>query len=276
MNYFKKISKILPFIVLLILSLVLLTLAYWVKDNFIKNIVSNMAATSIYALVAIFTYDRVKHFSNREKTSELRNYAQSEIDPQIMAILISISKLIYSRNEYPETKKIGSELEKLTKELIVTKIKNREYLGFDIFRNSDETTKNIKKLLENSFLRPLIDDDLVLVLIKLTNRLEKLYQSLAKPENLVKTNKPKASEYKIFGSREISSYNISYPNRKLLVKKIPHKDGMGVVEQFADFPPRIDEKILLSFYIIKETKVNTIASNILEVLNLIKKWVKSR
>ncbi len=235
-----------------------------------------MAATSIYALIAIFTYDSVKRFSNRERTSELRNYAQSEVDPQIMTILISISKLIYSRDKYPEIKKIGSVLEKLTKKSIVAKIKNKEYLGFDIFRNSDETTKNIRKLLESSFIRPLIDDDLVLVLIKLTNRLEKLYRSLAEPESLVKTNKPKANEYKIFGSKEISSYNINYPNRKLLVKKIPHKDGIGVVEQFADFSPQIDEDTLLSFYNIKEAETDTIASNILEVLNLVRKWVKSR
>ena len=164
----------------------------------------------------------------------------------------------------------------LTKQSIIAKIKSKEYLGFEIFRNSDETTKNVRKLLENSFIRPLIDDDLVLVLIKLTNRLEKLALSLSKPDNLLKLNKPRVTEYLIFGSKVISSYNVNYPNRKLLVKKIPHKEGMGVVEQFADFSPQIDEEILLNFFTLKENVTATIADNILEILKLIKKWIKSR
>lgn len=276
MKLFKVNIQLLPFLILILLSIVLSVLAYSIKNLFFQNIFINMAATSIYALIALFTYDRVKNFADREQTKELRNYALSEIDPQIMSILIEVSRVVYSRTTIPDPSLIGPSLENLTKLEIKDWIKDREFLGFEIFRNSEETTKNIRKILENSFIRPLLDNDLVLTLIKLTNRLENLYRLLSQQNNIIDLNKSDSDKYKIFGSKDISSYNAFYPNRKLLVKKIPKKEGMGVVEQFADFSPQVDESLLLKYFKIKKEKIDVIADNLIDILTYLKKWISER
>src|SRR5690606_5963455 len=141
----------------------------------------------------------------------------------------------YTKEENPRAGNKIRELAELPKNTVNSKLLQKKYLGFDVFRNSAETTKNIRVLLENSFVRPLLDDDLVLLLLKLSNRLERLYKYLSDTENLIKLDDNAKKEYVIFGSKEISSYNAYFPNRKLLVKKFPGKEGMGVVEDFADF-----------------------------------------
>jgi len=45
-----------------------------------------MAATSIYVLIAYFTYDAAKNFTNREATKELQEYAEAYIQPYIFSL----------------------------------------------------------------------------------------------------------------------------------------------------------------------------------------------
>ncbi len=168
MKPYKINSSLFPFLVLVLLSMVLVALAYFIRNIFLQNLFSNMAATSLYAIIAIFTYDRVKYFSDRQKTKELREYAESEIDPQVMTILVSVSKIIYPK---PAHFALMKNLDKVSKIEIKKHIKQREYVGFELFCNSSETTKDVKELLANNFIRPLLDDDLALLLLKLINRL---------------------------------------------------------------------------------------------------------
>jgi hypothetical protein len=268
---FNKINpSFLPFLVLVFLSFILSALAYSIKNTFLQNLLSNMAATSLYAIIAIFTYDRVKYFSDRQKTKELREYAESEINPQIMSILISISRIIYPKPTYFSLIK---NLDKISKDEIKEHIKEREYMGFELFCNSNETTKDVKELLSNNFIRPLLDDDLALVLLKLINRLDKLFKFLSEQKNLQEIEKNITDTYTIFGSKEISSYNASYPNRRLLVKNIPDKRGMGVVESFADFFPEIENEILLKYYKVNDVGLDKTTDILQEIINLSKTWI---
>ncbi|NTU46104.1 hypothetical protein HGA88_00585 [Candidatus Roizmanbacteria bacterium] len=262
-----------PFLVLVLLSLVLIALAYFTKNAFLQNLLSNMAATSLYAIIAIFTYDRVKHFSDRQKTKELREYAESEINPQIMSILVTVSKLIYPK---PAHFTLMKELDKVSKVEIKKLIKERQYMGFELFCNSSETTKDIKELLSNNFIRPLLDDDLALLLLKLTNRLKRLFKLFSEQKNLQEIKKDTSDTYTIFGSRDISSYNASYPNRRLLVKNIPGKKGMGVVESAADFSPEIENDILVKYYKVNEASLSNITDTIQEIISLSKTWISRR
>jgi hypothetical protein len=272
-----KLNKInpnfLPFLVLVFLSLVLVALAYFIKNTFLQNLLSNMAATSLYAIIAIFTYDRVKHFSDRQKTKELREYAESEIDPQIMSILMTVSKIIYPK---PAHFTLMKGLDKVSKVKIKESIKEREYMGFELFCNSSETTKDVKELLSNNFIRPLLDDDLALLLLKLTNRLDRLFKLLSEQKNLQEIKKNTTDTYTIFVSKEISSYNANYPNRRLLVKNIPDKEGMGVVESSADFSPEIENNILVKHYKVHESGLDKITDTLQEIIDLSKTWISRR
>ncbi len=272
-----KLNKInpnfLPFFVLVLLSLVLVVLAYFIANPFLQNIFSNMAATSLYAIIAIFTYDRVKHFSDRQKTKELREYAESEIDPQIMSILVTVSKIIYPK---PAHFTLMKGLDKISKVKIKESIKEREYMGFELFCNSSETTKDVKELLSNNFIRPLLDDDLALLLLKITNRLDRLFKLLSDQKNLQEIKKDNTDTFTIFGSKDISSYNASYPNRRLLVKNIPGKEGMGVVESSADFSPEIENDILVKYYKVNEASLSNITDTIQEIVALSKSWIARR
>ena len=270
MKPYKINSSLFPFLVLVLLSMVLVALAYFIRNIFLQNLFSNMAATSLYAIIAIFTYDRVKYFSDRQKTKELREYAESEIDPQVMTILVSVSKIIYPK---PAHFALMKNLDKVSKIEIKKHIKQREYVGFELFCNSSETTKDVKELLANNFIRPLLDDDLALLLLKLINRLDRLYKLLSEQENLQEITKDIADTYTIFGSKEISSYNANYPNRRLLVKNIPRKEGMGVVESAADFSPEIENDTLIKYYKVKEDSLEKISNTIQEIVDLSKKWI---
>ncbi len=272
----RRFSDLYPFLAIILLSIILVCLAAITKNTFVQNIVANMAATSLYALLALFTYDVVKRFSDRAKNQELRKYAESEVDPHIMSILLTLSKLIHSKDENPHAGHKIKELSELSESNIVLKLSQKEYLGFEIFRNSAETTKNIRSLLENSFVRPLLDDDLVLLLLKLTNRLERLFNYLSDQENLIKLNGNAKKTYVIFGSKEISSYNAYFPDRKLLVKKFPGKEGMGVVEDFADFEPNIEVDTLLHYFKLNEEGARKAGEIVSEVLELLKMWIAKR
>jgi len=144
-------------------------------------------------------------------------------------------KLLFESSEVGEVS-LFDPLHSLPPEEVQRRLCEKEFLGFTILQDSSEISKGIQELIENSFLLTRLNNEQLTVLVKIKNRIERLWQELSSPDNLDKLEKSTPKNYRVVKGNEISSYNETLPNRRVLLNMI-EKSKNGVVVAFGDFEP---------------------------------------
>ena len=262
--------KQLALVVLFGLSVVFVLLGLALKQGFWSDLITNMAATSIYVLIAYFTYDAVKSFIDRESTKELQEYAEAYISPRILSLQLSLMNLLFNAEEFGNTSLLDT-LHDVSLEELQSRLREKEFLGFTILQDSSEISRDIQELIENSFLLTRLDNEQLIALVKIKNHIERLWIELSSLDRFDRLKKPAPKNYRAVKGSEISSYNETLPNRRLLLDMIG-KSKDGVVVAFGDFDPRLTNKELLSMYKLKESTVPDVAENFSELFELLSQW----
>jgi len=258
------------------LSLVVVTVLFILlgislpNGSFWGNVFTNMAATSGYVIVAYITYDFIKRVVNRRNTREIQSYAESRISPQIFYVLYNLMKLVYLDEEIGLVNLLGQL--KYSPKVIEILIKKRPFLGFDLFQNSSEISKGIQDLLNSPFLLSRLSENQINLLVRLDNRLRKLYFVLSNKDHIDEINGGAHAELKVIGSEGLSSHNSSLPNRRILGKKLSGKNIQ--VLRFGDFEDNVQNSDLLKDYKFNDAGVKEVANEVHLIFNLIEEWYK--
>lgn len=170
--------------------------------------------------------------------NELDDYFKRDIDTEFITICNHLRKIIFEKNDRNLLIDV-SNLLNLSKEELIDKIKNKEILGFHLFKHFEVNAKTVKKIIDNIISVSNFKKEKIVTLVKFKDWLDwynkfnggrtynDLFIKLEKDEN-----------YKI-----VASNNKELPNRLILGKLLP--ENKLIVDDFGDIgiKPRIDNAI---------------------------------
>jgi len=128
--------------------------------------------------------------------------------------------------------------------------------------------------LNNNFILSRLNENQILILIKISNALNHLESVLSQKSYFQKMKI--AKEYNILPGSESGPYSKALPSRYILLKTTIYGDR-SVVEDFGDFPPEYfnnSEELLYYYEISTSASLMMISSAIKDLLELIADWYK--
>lgn len=262
--------KIIPYVSLILFSGLFFGFSiYSANHKYFDSWFLAISANLFSVFVVFFFYEIIRTKAEKELKKELFYYAKTKVDPDILVIIIEITKILFG---FKKARSINQDedLRNATLDYIQNTLKDRKILGFQLFKLRSEALTNISTVLENNFVLSRLDDRQILILIKIINSLRRLEGTLLQKGLVEKIER--AEGYDIVSSAELGPYNKEFPNRHLLLKRI--SGDKSVVEDFGDFSSEYARNLkeLLHYYRIKPDKVTVLALTIQELLGWITKW----
>lgn len=237
----------------------------------LKNLFVNISAAFL-AIPFIYLFYRLAHnFSKKRLNKEIFDYAKMQIDREILSITNQLYKIVYTIEEKDFSTKGINKFISLDKINIKNILKDREYLGFQIFKNWEVSENNLHEILKNSYIFEKLEDEKIISIIKVIKYLRYLVKIQNIDDLYLKTNK-KAKSYKVVSGTELNEKNIKYPDRFLLLKKLG--DIKFLVSDFGDFPQYRVNKLLNIYKVNKENNYLEIyAESIYDLITQINRWL---
>lgn len=198
-----------------------------------------------------------------------REYLQTKsiVDILIQSILIDVCRLLYDKGENEVERFDYPKLLSSTTSDIEYFLKNKELLGFHLFKNIslniDELIKFFKDELETYFLSESEKRILAKMVFSLRDYRKLLHSSKTFIDN------GKCSKYILASGHKMNPQNS--PNSYLLLK--PLYNGKSVVISGGDFAPEIIDK-LLSLFTIQQQYLQLFSQCIYEIVALTNEWIK--
>ncbi len=262
-----NIYRIIPYISLVIASLILFIIAFFVTDQNIKNILINVFSNAMFFFIVYIFYDLMKIFVTKKEKKYLKDYITKIISSDIYIALYYFKKVIHGYNL--DTNKLTNimGIVNYNKGELLNIIKNQNYLGFQIFKNTAEIHSLFKEALnDNLILKHSTHIDTINIL--------KIYHNLTEIEYIFKSivnyeETPESGvEYITVNGKQINSEN----DDKFLLLKKTKKDNRFVVYDSGYFDNEF-YKNLLKRYILTETSASEIAKLLYNTFSLMKYWL---
>ncbi|GGG07019.1 hypothetical protein GCM10010912_59580 [Paenibacillus albidus] len=201
---------------------------------------------------------------------ELNDYLKMQVDTQILSIINHLIKIVYGYEKKELGFKAYSLFLNLELEEIKSTIKDRKFIGFQVYKNFKLIEKDLDEILgsvtSSSYFKR--DTGIIVVnLIKWINRFDK-YNSLRQTPDLFIDTYEKVSGYKPVYAPEINPNN----NDGYLLLKILDEEH-GQVVDFGQFQEQQKVDSMLNYVYLNE-KYSEVYSNIIyELIKIIEKWL---
>ena len=154
-----------------------------------------------------------------------------------------------------------------SKEEIGHSVTNQRYLGFQIFKDTDEVRSLFDEVLNNNLILKYSGHLETINLLRIANNLS-LLEAILKTEDNFKPTHPESSEFMTLDGKDMNPDN---PDKLILLRKTPHQDRF-VVYDSGVFERRHLNNVL-SEYIFKEEAADRIARLLYDTFSLMKVWV---
>lgn len=135
-------------------------------SEMIRGLLVNISASFFTIPFLYLIYEKSKKVIHKQLNKEIFEYAKYLIDNEIFSILNTISKIMFSYGKANLLLVIKS-LPYMERKEIEKILGNREFFGFQIFKHWKESESYFSKLLENSFVISKLEDDQIIVIIKM-------------------------------------------------------------------------------------------------------------
>lgn len=258
-KFFLKVS---PFLLSLLVGILFYYLSVEVP-NFANLFVNISAAFISIPLIYIF-YNLAQHFVEKELRKEIIEYIKYKVDGEILEIINWLQKMIYPLQNTDRSFRGIEKFLDLEKNEIVNIIKDKDFLGFQLFKKWDIKDKDIDECLNNNLIIKYLSDEQLISLIKIigsVNALNIIHKDIE--SNFINMNK-RTKDYEI-----IKPDSKIFENRLILLKKI--SGNMGKVVDYGDFE-NYQQYQLVNLYKIKDDSSYSII--IYRLISNIKKWFK--
>jgi len=265
---FYKIVRLLPYIILILLSLIFAVSSVYVSNGLWKIIFINLASSSIFVVVAYFFYDSIKSYIEKHESKYIDSYIRSQISHDVFVVLYMLKKYIHGYNLDTNTLQNILEINSYSKKQIETSIANQSYLGFQIFKEMEDIKDLFRDAINNNFIIRYSPREYVINLLKIVDQIIKIEHTFRNENNYSKCPE-KAIEFFCVNAKELNPDNEE--SRFLLLKKT-QIENRAVVYDSGRFDQSKEGK-LLNRYTINAESANKLANQVYELNQYLRYWL---
>lgn len=260
-------NRIAPYFSLGIVSVIVLIIAQMPMPEKYQNILLGVFSNSLFFFVVYFFYDMIKQNILMKERKYLDEYIKNKITNDIFVSLYYLKKIIHGYNLESNNLKNIFSIVNYSKNEVESSVRNQSFLGFQIFKNTDEVRSLFSDALNDNFILKYSTHLESINLLRIANNLAKL-ESILKTESNYDKSAENGIEYTIVNGKSINSEN---DDKYLLMKKTSHVDRFVVYD--SGFFEDDKKELLLNKYILKEKFSREVAILLYEILGLMKKWI---
>lgn len=263
---FRFLRKI-PYLLITIISIVSFIGSDKIIDPFWNSFSFNMFCSSVFLLIAYFSYDMIKTAISSKEREYIDNYIKNKIANDTFVVLYNMKKVLYGYNLPTNTLSNILEIINCDNRDIYKSIKNQNYLGFQILKQIDELRDLYSEILnDNFFLKNSSHIDQISIL-KIQNNLSFLEFILKNRDNYTECAET-GIEYEIINGKSINPDN---DEKMMLVKKTKHEGRFVVYD--SGFFNKEDYAFLLKRFVLTEKAATDMADVIYKLFSLLKYWI---
>ena len=240
------------------------------QSEAIRGLLMNISAVFFAIPLIYLFYQTVHGLSQKRLNKEIFDYAKMQVDREIMSIMNQLYKMVYLPEEKDFSREASNNFLSLGRENVKKIISEKEYLGFQIFKNWKLSQDNLHQLLQNSYILKRLDNDQIICIISIIKGVRYLQIIQQLDDLYLKTGK-KASSYKIVSGKALDKDNTKLPDRLLLLKDLGN--DRFLVADFGDFPTH-NMNNLLRIHKINKRHLEFYGDAIFDLVHEISNWVK--
>jgi hypothetical protein len=201
------------------------------------------------------------------------NNIKVQVDHHLMTIANNAYKLFYGYKGFINPHDLFELLE-LSGDQLANLFKEKKFLGFQLFRDTDKLQTSFQAIIDNPIFAKHIDDGKVASLLTLINSLYLLNENIKNRRDLFTQTKETAGEYTVVSGQTMNPGNP--PDSFMLLKNVDAEKGMVVDSgNFAKYR----QAQLLSFFVVPEDQAFVLMLLYKEVFeameNVIEHWDRS-
>ncbi len=263
----KNWNRIIPYISLALVSIIMLGLSKLINSEDAENILISVFSSSVFFFLAYLFYDLIRQIVlNREK-KYIVDYIKNRISNDIFFALYFLKKIIHGYNLDSNTVENIFNTVNYSKNNILNSVKNQSYIGFQIFKNTDEVRSLFGEALNNNLILKYSSHIDSICILRIANNLARL-ESILKNDNNFDNCAESAIEFTVVNGKDINPDN---DEKYLLLKKTARSDRFVVYDSGFFEKEKIDK--LLSRFVLKRNSATEVANLLFETFGLMKYWL---
>jgi hypothetical protein len=260
--------KILPYFSAIIVGLAIYCFALLQNED-VKSLLINISATFIGIPLIFLGYDTIKGITKKSLNKEIYDYIKMQIDHEIFGIINQMMKYVYPYERIDKTPIGINRFMSIQKNELKKEFSENIYMGFQILKEWEVESKNIKELLKNVLIVQTLDDSKKVILIKILKNIN-YFDYLGNLEMFFHIKEEGFENYTCVEGKKLNSSNTKYPDRLLLLKKIDNNKSKVI--DFGDFKIG-DKNKLLNQYNINTEYVDNLCDVFYEFISEINAWL---
>ncbi len=179
-------NRIIPYISLGLVSLVIPIITHFVSDEDVRSVLLNIFASSIFFFLAYLSYDLIRQLIINKEKKYLVDYIKNKISNDVFVALYFLKKIIYGYNLDTNTLENIFSTVNYSKNEINNSVKNQNYLGFQIFKNTDEVRSLFKDTLNDNLVLKYSSHFDSISILRIANNMARLEFTLKNELNFTK------------------------------------------------------------------------------------------
>lgn len=261
-----KIKRLLPYIVFIAVNLLLFGL-YIISSGELRSFVLNILSNGVFFFIVFIFFDLFRSRVRSNETRYIGDYIKNKISNDIFVALYFQKKIIHGYNLDTNTLQNIMGILNYSKEEIRSSVKNQRYLGFQIFKDTDEIRSLFDEILNNNLVLRYSSHLETISLLKIVNNLNLLEVILKNEDNFNLTH-PESQEFTAVNGKDI---NPSNPEGYLLLRRLPRKDRFVVYDSGIFEKQHLDK--LLNEYSLKPNVADRVSEILFDTFHLMQAWL---
>lgn len=259
--------RAIPYISLAAVSLIIFVLSKLTLDSQIQSILINVFSNAIFFFIAYLSYDIIKEVILTKERKYLDEYIRNKISNDIFVALYYLKKIIHGYNLDTNTLKNIFAIIDYSKVEINNSIKNQSFIGFQIFKNTDEVRSLFSDALNDNLILKYSSHIESINILRIVNNLARL-ESILKNELSYDKSAEKGIEFEVVSGKSLNPNN---DDKYLLMKKTSYENRFVVYD--SGFFEGEKVSLLLGRYILKEKISEEMSDILFETFILMKRWL---
>lgn len=248
-------------------SLIVFTLSQLVPNVEFQSILLGVFSNSVFFFIAYLFYDLIRQIIFKKEKKYLDDYIKNKIANDIVIALYFLKKIVHGYNLDSNTLKNIFAIVNYSKQEINNSVRNQNYLGFQIFKNTYEVRSLFGDALKDNLILKYSSHIDSISILRISNNLAKLESILISDSNYDKCAES-GVEYAVVNGRDINPKN---DDKYLLIKMTSHSDRFVVYD--SGFFAEEKRNLLLNRYVLKDKSSSELSNLLFETLSLMKHWL---